>query len=413
MQIEVTSAVGDAVEACETVATALFARCPKAPDFAFVQCQAGLSADAIRQELRRLWPSTSLQGASTHRGTLTSSAVVQDTPGLTVLALWEEGLDAATSCAAVDDGQARQAAQHATVEALQRAGRAGEVPSLAWLCTSPGLEEDALLGMHDVLGDSTPICGGSAADDDLSGGWFLFDADLSCRTGVCVAVLFSSGVVRTSFQTGFVPTPHAGAVTAADGREVVSIDGRPAADVLNTWTDGAFAAAQRQAQEGNVDVAVLQESSMRPLGRRRDGAGHPLYTLSYMSQVTPRGGIRTFTRIDVGEQVALMHGDVDALCRRPAATVQAALETLPASHTPSGAWVVMCGGCRSAVEGRLHDVASATGEVLAGVPFVMSFPFGEQGAIHPPLLDHGNLMVGAVVFATRKDDPVGAADALD
>ena len=60
----------------------------------------------------------------------------------------------------------RSAAARAVRQALEAAGRPGEIPAFVWLNGTPGSEEDVLLGIEDVLGSNVPIYGGSAGAND-------------------------------------------------------------------------------------------------------------------------------------------------------------------------------------------------------------------------------------------------------
>ena len=121
---------------------------------------------------------------------------------------------------------------------MERADREGEAPDLVWLSTSPGTEEAVLKGIEAVVGQNVPVLGGSAADDDISGKWSLFDKAERRGAGVVVSVLFPSRPVSFAYHNGYVANDKTDIVTAAEGRRPIAIDGELAGTVYDRWTEG-------------------------------------------------------------------------------------------------------------------------------------------------------------------------------
>ena len=237
--------------------------------------------------------------------------------------------------------------------------------------------------------------GGSAADDAVAGGWYQLTRDGDYRDAVVVSALFPSGRVVSAFQSGYVPSDTRGVVTRARGRTLIEIDGQPAAAVYDAWTRGAIAGTL------GVGGSVLASTSLFPLGRRvGDVGGVPYYRLAHPATVHPDGSIDLFADVEAGDELVLMHGDVEALVTRAgrvAADARALARLAPAEV--AGALVIFCAGCMLTVRDRLEQVVVGLREGLGGAPFLGSFTFGEQGCFIGGENRHGNLMISVTVFA--------------
>ena len=57
-----------------------------------------------------------------------------------------------------------------------------------------------------------------------------------------------------------------------------------------------------------------------------------------------------------------------------------------------------CGGCMLQVADRMEAVKRSIEQAAPGVPRVVGFTFGEQGPLALGPVQHGNLMISAIVF---------------
>ena len=361
---------------------------------------------ALHRHLRRRYPDaallggTSAGGVMTHRGVLGPESIglllIDDEAGEYGVAAAPLGADAAAT------------AQALLLQALADAGCSGQLPELIWIYQAPGREEAVVEGLRRVVGDRCPIVGGSSADDDVSGRWRQLGPQGVMADGLVVGVLLPSVPLGCAFQGGYEPTGpsgvvtsigyrtsgQCGVVTATAGREIISIDGLPAAEVYNHWTGGQISG---QLVNGGT---VLFETSMCPIATeagRVDGVSH--YLLVHPEAVGDGGILRTFSNLEVGARLHAMTGDRRRLVDRAGRVAAQALRLLPAAHSAAaGALIVYCGGCRMAVGDEVSEVSATVAASLGAAPFIGCFTFGEQGQ----LLDrnvHGNLMISAVVFA--------------
>ena len=370
--------------------------------FAFYGC--GADDMRLHLALRARFPRAALIGGSSSGGVMTQQGFSGGSAiGLMAIEDAEGEYGSAGSLLGTDPAAAAEAALAA---ALDQAGCPGELPELIWIYQSPGHEEQVLEGLRRTVGDRCPIIGGSSADDDVSGRWRQFGPEGPMRDSVVVAVLFPSRPVRFAFQggyepvglsglitgIGFQPEGPNGVVTATSGREILSIDGQPAATVYNRWLDGRL---ESQVSAGGT---ILADTTLFPLAisvGQVDGISH--YLLVHPESLTADGSMRTFCNLQVGDRLYAMRGDRQRLVDRAGRLTELAAQGLPAGSSPVGALLVYCGGCKMAVGEDIGRVADSVRQSLAGAPFVGCFTFGEQGR----LLEqnrHGNLMISAVVF---------------
>lgn len=294
--------------------------------------------------------------------------------------------------------QACEAGHKALLNALQDSGRAGELPAFVIIHTAPSYEEAVIKGVNQLLGNSVPIIGGSAADDRVAGNWQVFCSYGQAQTGVVISVCYPSCEVGLSFYSGYDPTEFSGLVTETSGREIISIDGEPAAQVYSRWTQGLGG----KIAAGNN---ILAPSSLSPLGRRMEHVeGYPFFMLSHPHKVSEREGICLFTNINVGERVYLMQGSKSSLITRGGRVTQSALDSsVQQSNNISGALIIFCAGCMLSIDAEMEQVVDGINQCLNGVQFLGAYTFGEQGLMPDHTNGHGNLMISALLFFDKHD----------
>ncbi len=362
----------------------------------------------LHQYLSARFPQAALVGGSssggfmTHLGTTGPEAIglmlVHDDDGDYGAAAAPLGADAAHTAEAL------------LLQALADCGCSGELPELIWVYQAPGREEAVIEGLRRVVGDRCPIVGGSSADNDVSGRWRQIGPGGAMSDGLAVAVLLPSSPLGYAFRGGYEPAGPSGVVTGigyqpggpsglvtgSSGREIVSIDGQPAAEVYNRWIGGRIDTQLALPQGGSI----LLDTTLCPIATDTspvEGVSH--FLLIHPESVTPSHALRTFCNLEDGARIYAMKGDRQRLVDRAGRVAAQALAALPAGHAgAAGALVVYCGGCKLAVGDDIARVSQAVVHSLGDVPFIGCFTFGEQGQ----LIDrnrHGNLMVSAVVFS--------------
>jgi hypothetical protein len=93
-----------------------------------------------------------------------------------------------------------------------------------------GLEDEVLDGVYELIGKQTPIIGGTAADDaKLIGNYEFTNGKVYKDAAVAMAV--STGVkVGFAYGHGYTQTDDTGVVTKSEGRKVIEINKKPAAE---------------------------------------------------------------------------------------------------------------------------------------------------------------------------------------
>ncbi len=358
----------------------------------------GYESGELSRELSRLMGGRgALHGASSCLGVMTGEGFHSaDGVGMGLWGIYDPEGDYGTGAAEVgeDPGAAVVAALQ---QALQNAGRFGEVPTLVWINGTPGFEEVMIAGIESVLGPDVPIAGGSSGDNSVSGNWSQIANGECWQSGVVVSVMFPSTEISYAFHSGYDPTEVTGTVTRSEGRLLQEIDGRPAAEVYNEWTGGVV--AEQLVQGGNV----LALTTLYPLGRVVGHIGGlPYYKLSHPDSVTTEGGLTLFSDIREGEQLTLMTGTVDSLVRRAGRVTDAAVVAGDFHQDELvGGLAIYCAGCMLTVQPHMNEVVGHIRDALGEQHFIGVFTFGEQGCFIDNDNAHGNLMISIVAFSNR------------
>ena len=407
MQISVaTTTIADTGAAAADLGARLRRELGGPPDIAFLHLGTVHEPAGAARALIRAAGAGRLHGATSCLGVMSEEGpAIAGGAGMGCLAIRDPAGEYGTGAAALGDDPSA-AARRATLCALEAAGRPGEAPALVWLTASPGVEEALLAGIQEVTGAGTPVVGGSAADNAVAGQWRVVHGSEALEGAVVVSVLFPSTAVSHAFQSGYAPTAHSGTVTAAAGRRLLALDGRPAAEVYAGWTRGAVPAA---ADAGPVNI--LSEATLHPLGLE---AGEirdvRTYRLAHPAAAHPDGSLELFADVAEGDELCLMTGSVDSLVARAERVARLARSTLPEpGRPPAGALMIYCGGCMLAVRDRMDEVAAGVARTLEA-PFLGLFSFGEQGPLPGSGNCHANLMISCVAFAAGEADERVARD---
>lgn len=348
---------------------------------------------AVQAALRSKLPGVPLLGTTSCLGVGTGAGYSTGTV-LSGFFLLGEGFRFGTAVGR-KNGDARALGEKVARAALANAGISGAQARFALVHPTPGQEEEILDGAFSLLDRQAAVIGGSAADNDLSGKWSVWTQETVCGAGFAMAVCDWPWKIGTNYQAGYLPTAKRGKVTAASGRTLLTIDGRPAAEVYNEWSEGHIAAELKSG--GNV----LAKTTMSPIGIPRGMfGGFEAYVLVHPESVDPAtGGLRLFANVEVGQSVVLMSSSVDALVHRGAMVARAALSrsAMTASEV-AGALVVYCAGCVLAIQQQMPQTIDEIQRTLPGVPFSSVFSFGEQGCVLPKQVAHGNLMASVLLL---------------
>lgn len=373
------------------------------PDFAWLFYSAIHDDTLISGFLRDRLPGVPVIGGTSSQGLVSMNGLSTEGP-IGLLAVYDpDGRYGAASAPAGADPAAT--AERLLTEALAAADAEGELPELIFTYLSPGVEEQAIAGFQRLVGDRCPIIGGTAIDDGVHGHWRALGPGGCGQDTIAVAVLFPSGGIAFSFQGGYEPTGATGIITevlvdgeVTDGpvrsHQIVSIDGRSAAEVYGEWRGRATVSGLSM-----EDRVVVEQTVRSPFGIVLGAAADiSYYRLVQPGEVSPEGYVSTFAAVSPGERLCMMRGSVDGLVRR-AGTVVGSAKTDLQTGDIAGGLVIYCAGCRLAVGDRIDEVVSTIQRGFAGRPFLSLFGGGEQGPILGHVI-HSNLMISAIVLGS-------------
>lgn len=375
------------------------------PDFLFVFYGCDHDSSELHRMLAERFPETAILGGTSCAGVMTD-ARLWDPATVGALAICDPEGDYGVAAASLGEDPAGTA-ETTLHRALAAAGCPGEVPELIWIFQAPGREEEVIEGLRRVVGDSCPIIGGSAADNTVEGNWMQIGPEGPMVDGLIVGVLFTSGGVGFSFQGGYEPAgPHgvvtrvgfskgadSGIATKTRGREILEIDGEPAAATYNRWIGGTI--SDKVDGGGNI----LADTTMCPLAVDAGKIGGvPHYLLIHPDSVLSNGALTTFATIEEGAKIYSMRGDRGRLVERAGRVASDAAARLPGGpDSLAGGLIVYCAGCMLAVGEDMSQVADIVRGSFDGAPFLGCFTFGEEGALVDRNV-HGNLMISAIAF---------------
>ncbi len=392
------STYSDSEKAAEEAFEMMLKKIGYLPQLILVHSSCAYDNKAVLTRLSVLAPGIPLQGGTSCMGIMTEEGIHSENQlGLGVLGFFDPEGSYGVGIARIEDDPG-DATTYALIEALEQAGRPGELPVAVVITSCPGNEESIIRAIEKYLGADVPVLGGTSADNDMTGQWQQFANNSVCRDGISVAVLFPSGDVSYAFHSGYEPTVHRGTATRVKGRIIHEIDDRPAAVVYNEWTDGLI----EDALEGGGSLVPV--ASLTPLGQPVGQVGGvTYYKLSYPVASLPDKGLQLFAEIQQGSEILLMKGTPESLLRRAGRVAKAAIDNalFPDSNI-EGALMCFCTGCMLVVRDRMEQTFSDLQNVLQGKPFLCTFTLGEQGCFIGGENRHGNLMIATLLLGSVK-----------
>ncbi len=350
--------------------------------FGFITATVDVDADALRAALAAELPGVPFAGLTSCRSVIGAGQLAQ---GPVAAAFWLLGERVKASVVSRSLASATEAnGDELVTQALQALGTR---PSFAIFNATPGLEEPLLRGLTTGL-KNTPLLGGSAADNDISGKWSVFTREGRLTSGAVLTLVSWPGDVAIPWASGALPTTFKATVTRVEGRVIRELDGKPAAQVYNGWLDGAL---QAELKSG---ASILAKTSFTPLGVMRATG----ITLLHPERIVDGAGIACFAAVSKGEQVALVKSTKLGMQGRPASIIARALGSADAPK-PKGVLLAYCAGCMLAIDPDTKPMVEAIRKVIGNAPLAGSFHFGEQGRHDAGKPEHGNLMTGALVLS--------------
>lgn len=387
-------------EAAEEAVSMMKERLVGSPHFVFLFSSVGYEEGVLLEEIRNLLPEAKIYGGTTLLGPMTNEGFhVGEKASLAILGISSPGVSFGVGEANLDELSPQEAGKEAILAAIENAGKERtEKPNMVFTTPAPGMEERIIKGIEGIVGKETPILGGSSGDNDITGQWKQYANDKVYSNGIALAVMYTDLKVGFSYEAGYPVTGAKGTVTKAEGRVIYEIDGKPAAEVYNEWTAGAF---DEQMKKPGVVWGILMEATYYPIAKILRAPGiEPFYLAVHPLGIREDYSLEVFADMKDGDEIALLQGDWEILLDRFRTTPTKALEQFKIEKGKAlFALYTYCAGTLLAIpEGERAKAPLLVKEVIGDIPFIGTFTFGEQGFVPGIGNHHGNLVNSIVLI---------------
>ena len=376
-----TSTAATAVEAGKEVAAKIAAGIDGAK-LAFAYGSADYDSKELLAAAAAELPGTPIIGNTSFTGVITPEGFVGgDTPFVGILALGGDDVTVGTAGASRDTEKCPRCIGKKLAEQAMAAAGKDCPPDYWYMVASPAEEEYYIKGVTEVIG-RVPYFGGSAADNEIAGKWWIYNGTECFQDGCAIAFFYTDTPFTNKFTGAYAETDKFGVVTKMIGdRAIAEIDGKPALDVYAEW--------RGMDVEGLIGAPLLSESIVAPLGVK-DRLGD-LVAIRHPMNGNDDHSIAVGAKVVEKTAVIMMDGDVDCLVGSVAKTAGELKEK--AGAKPAAYHFVHCGGRRAAIGDRIGEVADAFVKEADGVPFIAEFTFGEYGFEDDGINATGGLML--------------------
>lgn len=349
--------------------------------------------DSIRK-LQNDFPNLSIFGTSSYHGIFTPNGYERGSYGFLVDE--DDAVDLQPIILPLSDKcDVKNKVKSALLNEIQR----DALPSHIIIHATMGFEERVIEGIHDVYDNRVQIFGATAANDKFLSRPFVFKDDVFVESGVLLIAVFGNRFQCIIEQAGYLPTQKSGIITKARGRTILSIDGKPAADVYDDWTDHLF----------TLDIhhnGILPRSAaLYPLGcdSLAQDCGH--FWLAHPYKINPTNrSIDLYSELEVGSRVILMRSSADLLVDQAGKTFHLIMRGVDRSRIRT-AFVMYCAGCASIIAENMPTVCDKLKKEMGDIPFIGLSSFGEQGRLEQSQRDyHGNMMIVFLLIQKRDDE---------
>ena len=193
------------------------------------------SAELLKAVAAEL-PGVPVVGNTSFTGIVTPEGFVGgDTPFVGILALGGDDLAVGTAGAARETENCPRVIGRKLAEQAMAAAGKDCPPDYWYMVASPAEEEYYIKGVTDVIG-RVPFFGGSAADNEIAGKWWMYNGTETFQDGCVVAFFYTDTPFVNKFTGAYAETEDFGVVTKMIGdRAIAEIDGKPALQVYADW----------------------------------------------------------------------------------------------------------------------------------------------------------------------------------
>lgn len=329
--------------------------------------------------LRRQFPAMTILGISSYHGVITPEGFKRGRYGVLI-----EQADNLPMRAAAVDFSSNTDVRTTTSHVLKQIS--GKNPNLIILNATRGNEERILEGIRDVF-PNVPVFGASAAHDKFLPQAFVSYNESILHNGALITLIDTPRLYCAMTSGGYLPTPKLAAATSSKGRVLFAIDGKPAAQVYNEWTD-------RQFENYLLDGGELPRSvGLYPFARPFKTPNAMLMLLAHPRAVHKNdGSIELFSEIPENSTILLARGTTQSIVEHVNDAIGNACRAVMPKRI-CAALIMYCAGCAALAADSMQTVCALIKNALRDIPFVGCASFGEQGRLENiPENLHGNMM---------------------
>ena len=402
----------------EAVEMALEGKKDKVPDFAIIFASSGSDMEAILSKAKELFKNKTkiYGGSSDSRAVMTNKGFAKATDrayeyakmegkrSLAIMTVTSKDIVFGVGSANFSDyPSVQEGSKIALLNAIKNAGKSPkELPQAILVTPARGLEEEAIEGIERVVGNNTPILGGTPGGPTFA----VFGENKVYEKGVSLAVIYTKFAVGSIFEGGFeVKAPNTGIVTKVDGQAIVEIDGKPALDVYDEWLGGEIEKLFKEHKRYDLVRGLL---TLHPLYRKYTSSDGKVYSL--FSHPWPKDktlverSVSTSTKIKVGERIYLSHGTWETLMNRVGNLPKMAKThgKIDMNTKPIFGIGYICAGVLGTIpETERGKMPLMINYVNNNAPFIAPFTWGEQGYFPGIGNKHGNLLTSFLVIGDK------------
>lgn len=268
-------------------------------------------------------------------------------------------------------------------------------PRMVLFSSSPGPHEEEVMNeLKKAFGKKLKIFGGSNGTEAPNPRFSIANTE-AYEKGIALLLVYSTKKIGHCYQMGFKAKDIRGRATRVDGRWLHEIDGKPALEVYNDWTDGYFTEAIKEGK--NIRGEGQMKNPLAIIKKNAKGEEF-LISLSAKGYNKENGAIEFFANIELGDTLTLLKGDNDSLINRAFLAVTKAKKMVRGQML--GGMGFYCSGARLLLEkqNRTQELGPKLRQAFKNKPFILTFNNGEHGCIPDSESFHGNLMLDVIVF---------------
>jgi len=360
----------------------------------------------ILQTIRRLQPKTQIWGLTSDYGCVLPDGYHHNASGTVgLLSMKLPGMTVGVGGAAFDEvASTPQIARLAWQRALANSHMSATAkPRMILFSANFAKIEEPLIAELDKITGGIPIAGGTSTNQSNPRGpakGSVIGGDKVYGQGLTLCLIFSDQPVKWTFRGGFDRTSKSGVITNAESRVIHTIDGRPAAQVYNEWTDGKMGEVMDRGED------IRKWTGLYPICRQltRNGQTHTLFQHVYpMDDWKTSGNLGVSSNVSTGDHIDFAEGTWNILMNRLGKLPEIA--GFGKDDVKTGAAFLIC--CESVLKNvpvpertRIADMMDE--QMGEDTPWIGAFTWGEDGNFPGVGNYHGNTLTSLTLIPRSK-----------